>query len=50
MCDLRETVLTRGEGDDVNLSSFEVKMKPKLQTVSALRRVVSCQCLCIKAG
>lgn len=31
MLDLREIVHMRGEGDDADLSSFEVKMLPKLQ-------------------
>lgn len=35
MLDLRETVCMRGEGDDTNLFSFEVKMKPKLQFLLA---------------
>lgn len=31
MLDLREIVHMRGEGDDADLSSFEVKMLSKLQ-------------------
>lgn len=50
MLDLRETACMWGEGDDANLFSYDVKMKPKLQAVSAHRGVANCQWLRIKAA
>lgn len=44
MIDMREMVWIRGEEDYVKLSSFGVKMKPKLQTVFS-GTVTSYQCL-----